>query len=134
MPQATSLEIQTAQRQELVDVTAKVKAAVRAAGVESGLCVVYCPHTTAGITVNENTDPAVRADVLAAYRRLVPRDQGFTHDEGNSDAHTMSVLTGVQQTFIVENGKLLLGHWQAIYFAEFDGPRKRTVHVKVVAG
>jgi len=134
MPATTTFEIKTSQRNEMVDITARVKAAVRTAGVESGLCVVFCPHTTAGIAVNENTDPDVRTDVLAAYRRAVPRDQGFAHDEGNSDAHTMSVLTGAQQTLIVEHGKLLLGHWQAIYLMEFDGPRGRQVHVKVAAG
>jgi secondary thiamine-phosphate synthase enzyme len=134
MPAASTIEIKTTQRNEMVDITARVKAAVRTAGVESGLCVVFCPHTTAGIAVNENTDPDVRADVLSAYRRAVPRDQGFTHSEGNSDSHTMSVLTGAQQTFIVEHGKLLLGHWQAIYLMEFDGPRDRQVHVKVAAG
>ena len=134
MPAATTITLQTTQRHEMVDITAKVKAALRATGVESGLCCVYCPHTTAGIGVNENTDPSVRTDILSAYTRVIPRDMGFTHGEGNSDSHTQSVLTGAQQTFIVEHGKLLLGHWQAIYFMEFDGPRSRQVHVKVVAG
>lgn len=134
MPAATTITLQTSNRHEMVDITAKVKSALRSSGVESGLCCVYCPHTTAGIAVNENTDPAVRKDILSAYERAVPRNQGFTHDEGNSDSHTQSVLTGAQQTFIVENGKLLLGQWQAIYFMEFDGPRSRQVHIKVIAG
>lgn len=134
MPAPVEIRLQTSQRHEMVDITAKVKNAVRAAGIDSGLCVVYCPHTTAGISVNENTDPDVRKDILSAYERAVPREQGFTHSEGNSDSHTMSVLTGASQTFIVEGGKLLLGHWQAIYFMEFDGPRSRQVFVKVLPG
>lgn len=134
MPAAAELSLKTTERFEMVDITSKVKAAVRATGIESGLCVVFCPHTTGGIAINENTDPDVRTDIAAAYERIVPREQGFKHDEGNSDSHTMSVLTGAQQTFIVDGGKLLLGHWQAIYFMEFDGPRTRQVFVKVVAG
>jgi secondary thiamine-phosphate synthase enzyme len=134
MPASSQLTLQTSQRHEMVDITSKVKNAVRSAGVDSGMCVVFCPHTTAGIAVNENTDPDVRKDILSAYQRAVPRDQGFSHDEGNSDAHTQSVLTGASHTFIIDHGKLVLGHWQAIYFMEFDGPRSRQVLVKVVAG
>jgi len=134
MPTHVAIDLQTSQRHEMIDITPKVKSAVRAAGIDSGLCVVYVPHTTAGLCINENTDPDVRKDILQAVQRAVPREQGFTHDEGNSDSHAQSVLVGASQSFIVDHGKLVLGHWQAIYFTEFDGPRSRQVLIKVVAG
>ena len=134
MPKAATIDVQTRERQELVDLTAQVKAAIRASGIESGIAVVFCPHTTAAIAVNENTDPDVRSDLLQHFRKLVPKEAGFRHGEGNADAHILNVLTGPAQTFIVEGGKPLLGRWQAIYLVELDGPRSRQVFVKVVQG
>jgi secondary thiamine-phosphate synthase enzyme len=134
MPAHVAVDLQTTQRHEMIDITQKVKSAVRASGVDSGICVIYVPHTTAGIAVNENTDPTVRTDILSAIQRTVPREQGFVHPEGNSDSHAQSVLVGASQSFIVDHGKLVLGHWQAIYFVELDGPRSRQVLIKVLAG
>jgi len=135
MPPTVTLELRTHKRHEVLDITAEVQDAVHASGVASGLCVVFCPHTTAAIAVNENTDPDVRTDLFHTLKRLVPKDDpAFRHAEGNSDAHTLSILAGAQQTFIVEQRKLLLGRWQAVYFIELDGPRSRQAYVKVVAG
>lgn len=134
MPAAVEIAVASHERHELIDITAKVKQVVKNAGIESGMCVVFVPHTTAGICVNENTDPDVRTDIVHALKKAVPKDQGFVHDEGNSDAHAQAALIGASQSFIVENGKLLLGKWQAIYFVECDGPRTRDVFIKVVGG
>ncbi|MBI5549406.1 MAG: YjbQ family protein [Deltaproteobacteria bacterium] len=127
----TTFEISTTRRCELVDVTSKVQDAVRAAGLKSGLVVVYCPHTTAAITINENADPDVRTDLLMALERAVP-NEGFRHSEGNSDAHTKTSLVGPSVTAIVEDGQTQLGTWQSIFFCEFDGPRRRKVWVQTV--
>ncbi|WP_373044610.1 secondary thiamine-phosphate synthase enzyme YjbQ [Vulgatibacter sp.] len=128
------LEIQTQTADEFVDLTAKVKAVVQQSGVTAGTVVVFCPHTTAGITVQENTDPALKEDLFEALERMVPRDRPQKHGEGNAHAHMKAAMIGSSATVLVEGGKLLLGQWQAIYFVEFDGPRRRTVQVKVMAG
>jgi secondary thiamine-phosphate synthase enzyme len=131
----TSFNVRTQQRNEFVEITAEVRQAVRASGVRGGLCVVYCPHTTAAITVNENADPDVVHDMLLYLGRAVPQDQdGFRHAEGNSDAHIKASLVGPSVTLLVEHGDLVLGRWQGVYFCEFDGPRTRTVQVQVVGG
>jgi len=127
------LELQTRHRTEMVDITAEVQAQVARSGVKSGLCLVWVPHTTAGLTVNENADPSVRRDILAGLDRLVPREGDYHHSEGNSDGHIKSTLCGRDVTLIVEGGALVLGTWQGIFFCEFDGPRRRNVLVKVVA-
>jgi secondary thiamine-phosphate synthase enzyme len=106
---------------------------VERSGVGSGLCVVWVPHTTAGITVNENADPSVRRDMLMEFDKMVPPDDGYTHSEGNSAGHIKSTLFGHGETLIVENGSLVLGQWQGIYLCEFDGPRRRHVLVRVMA-
>ncbi len=116
----------------MIDITAPVRAAVRRAGVTSGLCCVYCPHTTAGITIQENADPDVKSDMIRHLATLIPTDGAFRHGEGNADAHIKSSLVGASVTLIIEEGRLLLGHWQAVFFCEFDGPRERRVHVKVL--
>ena len=128
----STIDVRTSRRHEMIDITGLVAGAVAKSGVKSGLCCVYCPHTTAGLTIQENADPDVRADMLALLARLVPQDPSFRHAEGNSDAHIKSSLTGSSVTVIVENRQLLLGSWQAIFFCEFDGPRNRKVHVRVV--
>lgn len=120
-------------REELIDVTEKVREAVRASAVKDGLCVVYCPHTTGAITVNEGYDPDVCPDFLLGLREAFPDRREFLHAEGNSAAHIKSSVVGCSETLIVENGKLVLGQWQTIYFCEFDGPRTRRFYVKVIS-
>lgn len=117
---------------ELIDITAKVGEAIRASGIVNGLAVVYTPHTTAAITINENADPDVARDLVMALDKLVPFDRAFRHAEGNSAAHLKSTLVGASETLIVADGAPVLGTWQGVYFCEFDGPRRRQVHIRVV--
>lgn len=130
----THLDIETHASDEFVDLTARVRAAVQQSGIQSGVVVVYCPHTTAGITVQENTDPALKEDLLGGLERIAPRDFPWKHGEGNAHAHLKAALLGSSCTVPVANGRLQLGRWQAIYFVEFDGPRRRTVQVQVIPG
>jgi len=133
----TTIDLQTRAETELVDVTDAVRAAVRAAGAGTGLAIVYCPHTTAAVTIQENADPDVQRDLLLALANAVPRSPAkgaFRHAEGNSDAHVKASLVGSSATVIVEGGDLVLGTWQGIYLCEFDGPRRRSLHLKIVAG
>jgi secondary thiamine-phosphate synthase enzyme len=125
------IAVETRSREELVDVTALVGEAVRRAGVGEGVCCLYVPHTTAGITVNENADPDVRRDLLAALARLVPRSGPYHHREGNADAHVKASLVGHSALIPVQDGRLALGTWQGVFFCEFDGPRRRTLMVGV---
>jgi secondary thiamine-phosphate synthase enzyme len=125
-----SFGLRTGQRSELVDITSQIASAVRESGVTDGIVTVFVPHTTAGITINENADPSVVRDTLSTLSRLVPVDAGYTHGEGNSDAHIKASMMGFSVQVIVENGRLELGTWQGIYFCEFDGPRNRKVWVK----
>ena len=118
------------ERNNWIEVTGNVRDLVRESGVRNGLCVVYCPHTTAGITINENADPDVPRDLLAALDRAVPLSANYRHSEGNSAAHVKSSLVGASEMVIIENGRLVLGTWQSIFFCEFDGPRTRKVIVK----
>jgi secondary thiamine-phosphate synthase enzyme len=127
-----TLHIKTARRTQFVDITREVEQAVRDAGVNSGVCYVYIPHTTAGIAINEHADPDVARDVEGIFDRMVPHEGPYGHAEGNSDSHMKAILTGTSQTVPVENGALALGTWQGIFLCEFDGPRQRTVFVKVV--
>ncbi len=126
------LEISTRSHAELVDITAAVQQVVREQGVQSGVCHVFVPHTTAGLTLNENWDPSVRADMLMALDKIVPWDDNYRHGEGNSAAHIKASLMGFSQIVLVEDGRLVLGTWQGIYLAEFDGPRRRRVLVRLV--
>ena len=126
------LEINTRSTAELVDLTAAVQQTVREQGVQSGVCYVFVPHTTAGLTLNENWDPDVRADMLMELDKIVPWRDNYRHAEGNSAAHIKASLMGSSQTVLVEDGRLVLGTWQGIYLAEFDGPRRRRVLVKSV--
>ena len=113
------------------DITQRVKDALRESGITSGLCVVYCPHTTAGITINENADPDVVRDLIFALEKTYPDRAEFRHAEGNSAAHLKAGAVGSSATIPVENGRLLLGTWQGIYFCEFDGPRARRFYVQI---
>ncbi len=128
------LTVQTSGRTDLKDITAHVAAVVKKSAVRSGVCHVYVPHTTAGVTINENADPDVRRDLIAVLDRLVPWEGGYAHSEGNSAAHVKASLMGFTATVPVERGELLLGTWQGVYFCEFDGPRTRKVMVKVIEG
>jgi len=128
-----TIEIRTKSREEFVDLTADVERVVAASGVASGVCVVAVPHTTAGVTVNENADPDVRADIAMVLRRIVPDALPYAHVEGNGPAHVKASLVGSSVTLLVEQGRIRLGTWQGIYFCEFDGPRSRQAWVQVVA-
>ncbi|MGH7822419.1 MAG: secondary thiamine-phosphate synthase enzyme YjbQ [Candidatus Binatia bacterium] len=128
------IKVQTTNQRETIDVTQAVSRVVKEIGVMRGVCHLFIPHTTAGITINENTDPNVRSDFLQALERTVPADGAYLHAEGNSAAHILSSLVGTSELAFVENGKLVLGAWQAIYLCEFDGPRMRTVLIKVLPG
>jgi secondary thiamine-phosphate synthase enzyme len=127
-------EVRTDRREDLVDVTARVAEAVAASGVIGGIAVVSSPHTTAGVTVNENADPDVARDLLHGLERIAPREGGWRHAEGNSDGHLKTALVGTSVTLPVVAGTLALGVWQAVYLAEFDGPRTRKLDVTVVPG
>ncbi len=124
--------ITTSARRQFLDITARVREAVAESGVREGLCVVYCPHTTAAITINEHADPDVVRDIDAVLTKLAPRRGDYAHVEGNSDAHIQCSLLGPSQTLIIHAGRLVLGTWQGIFFCEFDGPRQRTFYVKIL--
>ncbi|MGD9581133.1 MAG: secondary thiamine-phosphate synthase enzyme YjbQ [Vampirovibrionia bacterium] len=126
------ISLKTNQRNVFIDITSQVKAIVSQSNVKDGICVVYCPHTTGGITINESYDPDVQDDLSFAMNKLVPNMKEFKHAEGNSDSHTKTSIIGPSETLIIENGKLMLGRWQGIYFAEFDGPRTREVWIKTI--
>ncbi len=126
------LRVKTVRRTQLLDVTDAVKRAVAGAGVVSGICYVYVPHTTAGVIINEHFDPDVASDLEGVFEKLVPRAGAYRHAEGNSDSHAKAAMTGTSQMIFVEDGKLVLGQWQGVFFCEFDGPRERKVWVKVV--
>lgn len=122
------------EREGFYNVTEKVRQSVRESGVNEGICVVFCPHTTAGMTINENADPDVVRDMLFALNKTFPDRPEFRHSEGNSHAHLKASCVGSSVTVLIENGRPLLGTWQGIYFCEFDGPRTRSFYVKVLQG
>ncbi len=126
-----TVNVRSARRCELIDITRDVAALVTESGIRSGLACVFVPHTTAGVTINENADPDVKRDLLFALERAVP-NSGFVHGEGNSDAHTKALMVGFSVSVIIDNGRLVLGTWQSLYFCEFDGPRSRKVYVKLI--
>ncbi len=126
------LRVKTDARTELVDITQGVQRLVTESGIRSGVCYVYVPHTTAAITINENTDPNVGRDILKELNKVIPFDDDYGHSEGNSAAHIKSTLVGMSKSVLVEEGRLALGTWQALFFCEFDGPRDRRVMVKVM--
>jgi secondary thiamine-phosphate synthase enzyme len=128
-----TLAVRTSRRTELKNITAEVEKLVRASGCASGVCHLYVPHTTAGVIVNEGYDPDVARDMEGALDRLVPDSPLFRHSEGNSDSHIKTALVGSSETIFIAEGRLALGRWQQIFFAEFDGPRQREIHVKIVA-
>lgn len=123
--------LQTSGRSQLIDITSRVREAVTASGIREGLCTIFIPHTTAAVTINENADPDVVRDFLYELDKIVPWQDGYRHAEGNSAAHLKSSLIGVSKQVLIENGRLILGTWQGIYFCEFDGPRTRRVLVRI---
>ncbi|MBW2982479.1 secondary thiamine-phosphate synthase enzyme YjbQ [Candidatus Woesearchaeota archaeon] len=126
------ISLSTSRRNELIDVTKEIKEIIKQSKIKQGICVVYCLHTTAGITINESADPDVQRDILVNLSKLIPKDGDYQHSEGNSDAHIKSSLIGASEILIIKDNSLILGTWQNIYFAEFDGPRQRKVIVKII--
>lgn len=129
------IELNTSKRDEMRDITREVQSYVRKSGIANGLAVIYTPHTTAGITINENADPDVKHDVLMRLDEVYPWNHPkYRHGEGNTASHLKAITTGTSQTVIIQNGELLLGRWQGIYFCEFDGPRNRDCYIKIMEG
>ncbi len=128
-----TLEIQSQSREELIDITSKIEQVLSASGITEGICCIYVPHTTAGVTINENADPSVKRDIIMAMRKMIPESWGFTHAEGNSPAHVKSSLVGPSLFLIVDNGRLALGTWQGVIFCEFDGPRRRKLFIQLIS-
>jgi secondary thiamine-phosphate synthase enzyme len=128
-----TLRIRTNRRTQFLDITDAVQKSVARSGVTAGICYLYVPHTTAGITINEHADPDVASDAEAALDRLIPASGAYRHSEGNSDSHIKAILVGSSQFVFVEASRLALGRWQGIFFCEFDGPRERQVHIRVAS-
>jgi len=128
-----TFQVRTSTQTEFIDITHSVQEAVEKTGVEEGICVIFIPHTTAAVTINENADPSVVQDIVMELNKMVPFKDQYHHMEGNSPAHIKASLVGCSEMVIVESGKLVLGTWQGIFFCEFDGPRNRKVHVKVIS-
>lgn len=126
------ISIKTSKRAELIDITNEIQNIAAKGRIRGGVCFIFCPHTTAGLTVNENADLSVRQDITAALNKLVPVNAGYSHSEGNADSHIKSSLFGSSLNIFVENGRLVLGTWQGIYFCESDGPRTREVWIKII--
>jgi len=129
-----SIQVKTTKQCELLDITSQIESVVRKSEVKSGICYVFVPHTTAGVTINENADPDVVKDILMEFEKIVPLKDNYLHVEGNSAAHIKSSIVGCSQEVLIEGGSLRLGTWQSLFFCEFDGPRSRKVWVKVLGG
>jgi secondary thiamine-phosphate synthase enzyme len=127
-----TVQVKSSRRTDFIDITHSVREVTRKSGVSEGICLIFVPHTTAAVTINENADPSVTRDILIMLNKLIPSEDDYRHLEGNSPAHIKSSLLGCSETVLVESGKLVLGTWQGIFFCEFDGPRSRKVYVKVV--
>ena len=128
-----TVQIQTGARTEFIDITGKVQEVVHQSKAQDGICYLFVPHTTAAITINENADPAVQQDIVMELNKVIPFDDPYRHIEGNSAAHIKASIIGASEMVLIESGALVLGTWQGIYFCEFDGPRRRRLHVKVIA-
>jgi len=128
------LEIKTSSRSEIIDITDKIQKVISDSKIKSGICIIYVPHTTAGITVNENYDPSVRIDILDYLEKIAPLSARYKHTEGNADSHIKTSVVGSSATLVIEDGKILLGNWQGIMFCEFDGPRTRKLVIKILEG
>ena len=128
----TEISVRTSSHTEMSDITRKVQEAVSRSGVKDGICVVFVPHTTAAVTINENADPDVQTDFMKEVNKIVPWEDGYRHMEGNSAAHLKASMMGFSETIIISNGALLLGTWQGVYFLEYDGARNRRVYIKIL--
>ena len=129
-----NLSVKTSARTELIDITSKIAKWVRESGVSEGLCMLYVPHTTAAVTINESADPSVRGDIMMVLNQIIPWEANYKHLEGNSPAHVKSSLVGASELVAIENSSLVLGTWQGLFFCEFDGPRSRKIHVRILDG
>lgn len=127
------LTVNSKNRTELIDITSKVQDTVRSASGGSGLCMLFVPHTTAAVTINESADPSVKDDILMVLNQIVPWEAGYRHLEGNSPAHVKATIVGSSELIAIEHDRLVLGTWQGIFFCEFDGPRTRKVHIKIIS-
>ena len=128
------LSVKTSTRTELIDITSRIAEQVNKSGIRAGLCMLYVPHTTGAVTINESADPSVRGDILMVLNQIVPWEANYQHLEGNSPAHVKATLVGASELLAIENGALVLGTWQGIFFCEFDGPRTRKIHVRILEG
>jgi secondary thiamine-phosphate synthase enzyme len=126
------LSVKTNAKTELIDITSKVQSMVRQSAIAEGICMLYVPHTTAAVTINESADPSVRDDIMMILNRIVPWEANYRHLEGNSPAHVKAALVGPSEMIGIENGDLVLGTWQGIFFCEFDGPRNRKLHIRLI--
>jgi secondary thiamine-phosphate synthase enzyme len=129
-----TLMVKTHARTELIDITTDVRQRVQQSGIEEGICFLYVPHTTAAVTINESADPSVKSDILMILNEIVPWEARYRHMEGNSPAHIKSTMVGASEIVAIENRSLVLGTWQGIFFCEFDGPRTRKIHVRLLQG
>ena len=129
----TKLEVKTSSQTEFIDITSRVQKEIQRLGISDGVCYLFVPHTTAGIIINENADPSVKTDILMELDKLIPQDDTYKHLEGNAPAHVKASIIGCSETVFVEQGKLVLGTWQGIFFCEFDGPRTRRVFLKIIS-
>ena len=127
-----TFQVRTSNQTEFIDITRSVQEAVKKTGVEDGICIIFVPHTTAAVTINENADPSVVQDIVMELNKIVPFKDQYRHLEGNSPAHIKASMVGCSEIVLIESGRLALGTWQGIFFCEFDGPRSRKVHVKVM--
>ncbi|MGQ9855804.1 MAG: secondary thiamine-phosphate synthase enzyme YjbQ [Fervidobacterium sp.] len=128
------LSVRTSKRVEFLEITGEVRKFIGESGIREGIVVIYVPHTTCGVTVNEHADPSVVSDMTKHLGKLVPEDAGYSHIEGNSDAHIKTSIIGSSLTLIINNGSLMLGTWQGVFLCEFDGPRTREIYLKIIAG
>ena len=126
------LSVKTQEKTELIDVTSEINQAIQKSGIEQGLCMLYVPHTTAAVTINESADPSVKADMLMVLNKIIPWEAGYRHLEGNSAAHIKTTLVGSSELIAIEGRRLVLGTWQGIFFCEFDGPRNRKLQVRII--
>ena len=123
------LKVKTGSKTELIDITSEIQNLVRSSSIKEGFCMLYVPHTTAAVTINESADPSVKSDILMILNKIIPWEAGYRHLEGNSPAHIKSTIVGASELVAIENEKLVLGTWQGIFFCEFDGPRDRKINV-----
>jgi len=126
------LSVKTRKRTEFVDITSDINQLIQNSGTDQGLCMIYVPHTTAAVTINESADPSVKSDILMVLNQIIPWEENYRHLEGNSPAHIKSTLVGSSELIAIENRRLILGTWQGIFFCEFDGPRTRKVDVRII--